>query len=157
MSKLVPDTPSEMSQIVRTADTCFGRPRLAGSRLTVIDVVEGIYNEGHNGYRIYAADFDLSDDDINACLKYCANLDCQKTAEYNSRFCNRCVLDTDKHTEYYGEAEEINLPDGGAIVQITPGAVFLGSLSELWESEAKVKGWLIAQEIILDNLDAFNK
>jgi uncharacterized protein (DUF433 family) len=56
------------SLVNRNPLICFGRPRLEGSRLTVIDVVEGIYREGQGGYKIYADDFDVSGEEINACL-----------------------------------------------------------------------------------------
>ena len=79
--------------------------------------------------------------------------ECKKKID-GERFCYRCVLDEEEGIDY-NDIEEITLPDGGTFVQIGQGSIFLGSLDEYWESEEKVKGWLIAQEVIFDNLDNF--
>lgn len=140
-----------MSEVNRNPSICFGRPRLEGRRLTVIDVVEGIYREGKDGYKIYSKEFEVSNEDMDACLKYCASLECEKQID-GERFCYRCVLDEEEGIDY-NSIEEITLPDGGTFVQIGQGSIFLGNLDDYWESEEKVKGWLIAQEVIFNNLD----
>jgi hypothetical protein len=70
------------------------------------------------------------------------------------RFCYRCVLD-EEPGENYDDLEEIIHSDGSKFVRIGSNSIFLGSLEEYWESEEKVEGWLIAQEIIFGNLDRF--
>ena len=142
-----------MSEVNRNPSIYFGRPRLEGRRLTVIDVVEGIYREGKDGYKIYSKEFEMRSEDINACLKYCASLECKKKID-GDRFCYRCVLDEEAGIDY-NEIEEITPPDSKILVKIGQGGIFLGKLDEYWESEEKVKGWIIAQDVNFDNLDNF--
>ncbi|MBD2766728.1 hypothetical protein IC235_02340 [Hymenobacter sp. BT664] len=118
-----------------------------------MDVVRGIHREGQEGYKIYSDAFDVSNEEINACLEYCASLECKKKVD-GDRFCDCCVLDEEPGIDY-NDIAEITLSAGSTVVQLGLNSVFLGSLDEYWESEEKIKGWLIAQEIIFGNLDKF--
>lgn len=60
------------ARIVATADTCGGRPRLEGRRLTVEDVVGTAANGAHEEALFLEENPDLTRDDVDACLLYAA-------------------------------------------------------------------------------------
>ena len=141
-----------MSEVVRNPLVCWNRPILDSTRLTVLDIVKGIFREGKNGHEIYGSAFDVSAEDIHKCLTYCASLACKNTQDSSSKFCYRCTLDQELGINY-DEVEEITRADGSKYVRIDSTSVFLGSIDEFWESEEKVEGWLIAQDVLFNNLD----
>lgn len=61
------------AKIVVTPDTCGGRPRLRGRRLTVQDVVGTVANGVSEETLFLAENTDLTRDDVDACLLYAAN------------------------------------------------------------------------------------
>ena len=57
-------------RIVQTPDSCFGQPRIAGTRLPVASLVEAVVAEGglHEAAQAYACDVE----DVKAALLYAA-------------------------------------------------------------------------------------
>ncbi len=126
--------------IVRSADVCFGQPRLAGTRLTVFNIVYGVHIDG---FDVYTSDYELSSADVIKALTYCKDLFCQKDA---GAYCNGCILSSIKEGYSPTDAEEITLIDGSKVC-IKGQNIFLGSIEEYNDSQFGQVGWAIAEEL----------
>lgn len=75
-----------MSKIIRDTGIVGGQPTLKGRRLTVHNIVSGIYDEGLNPF---TQDRKISLEDAKEAVSYCMNLDCKKTS---GEYCEHCIL-----------------------------------------------------------------
>jgi uncharacterized protein (DUF433 family) len=77
-------------EIVSTSDTCSGEPRINGTRLTCGNVVF-LHFAGMTFVEFLKVHSYLTIDDIMACAKYCASLQC--VADHVINYCHGCTLD----------------------------------------------------------------
>ncbi len=77
-----------MKGVVRNHLICGGAPTLCGTRLSVCDITFSVSNDGLD---TTALDWSITPDEITACLRYCANLDCVKEKS-DLPFCHCCML-----------------------------------------------------------------
>lgn len=79
-----------VKKIVCTPGTCGGSPRIEGHRLTCADITLALYF--HFSVLTYIRHYpDITEDDIHACLEYCANEQCLNDKPIN--FCYGCLHD----------------------------------------------------------------
>lgn len=63
-----------------------GQPTLKGTRLTVHNIVYGVYIDGKD----YMTDHELTSEDVFAAIKYCIGLECENNP--HKRFCEGCLM-----------------------------------------------------------------
>jgi uncharacterized protein (DUF433 family) len=86
----------QFPEIICTADTLWGQPRLDGRRLAVGDVVSLIYvNQDDINYVLN--DFELSLQIVRQALLYCSSLQCKK--DNPVKFCHNCILRVEQENE----------------------------------------------------------
>ena len=76
--------------VVSDPEVCGGSPRLAGTRLTCLNIVCGVRNEGWNS--ILETHRNLVVLDLVNAVVYCAGQTCKRVGVTN--FCDGCTLDT---------------------------------------------------------------
>ncbi|UPT68902.1 MAG: DUF433 domain-containing protein [Sphingobacteriales bacterium JAD_PAG50586_3] len=76
-----------MSEIVCDKTMVGGQPTLKGTRLTVHNIVYGVYIDGKD----YMTDHELTSEDVMAAITYCTALECENNPY--GRFCEHCILD----------------------------------------------------------------
>ena len=133
-----------MSNIVRNPLLCSGSPTIAGTRLTVYDVVEGI---NINGFDFYIETFDLKATVAQECVTYCANLRCKDIEGEEFSYCYGCILNKVGDSSL-DSIEEITLPTGTKMIK-NGSEIFFGSFAEYLQSREKIEGWKLAESIIL--------
>jgi len=140
-----------VNEIISTQDTCWGAPRLNGRRLTVFDVVSGVYVS--KSISAYVNEFGLKIEDVLTALKYCSEQFCK---ERSLNFCSGCVLRyiKDLGTEKREEIEEIFNDDGSSFLKIDGTRYYLGSKNEYNQQKAGMVTWALA-ELMLKDLPAF--
>ena len=75
------------SLIVCNKDIVGGQPTLKGTRLTVFNIVFGVFTDGKD----YLTDHELKGDDVFAAIKYCISLECENNP--HKRFCENCIME----------------------------------------------------------------
>jgi uncharacterized protein (DUF433 family) len=124
---------------------CNGAPKLKGRRLTVYDVVSGIFNEGLD---VYLSDKEISIEEASQAILYSKNLQCQIEAPNN--FCDGCILRTIKDGWKFSreELQEITLENQTTITLTEGGGIYLGTVKE-YENEMFGKlGWAMAEAVL---------
>lgn len=131
--------------IVSTNETCWGAPRLEGRRLTVADVVLGIYYS--DNIKDYTLDFEISHDEAILALKYCAQQKC-KTKALN--YCDKCLLRfvKDLGQDDNNTIKEITHEDGTATTIINDQHFYLGSKEEYEQAQMGELVWVKAEEVL---------
>jgi hypothetical protein len=130
--------------VERNQAISWNQPKIIGRRLTVFDVVYGIYKEGLNDYM---EAFELDRDIVKDAANYCASLECQK--DKNGNFCNGCVLNSLKNGWKVDKDEfkEISIDNEKVLIHSKGNSFYLGSMSEYEEDSFGRMGWKIAEDI----------
>lgn len=131
--------------IIRTEDTCFGRPRINGTRLEVYNIISDLYHldKTLNEYLIsrYISQIDVLD-----VIDYCQNLKCQIINKSYEKYCSGCLLST-LHEDF--KYKEINLEEYNEHIYIDKDKkiITLGDKEDIEEELYGRPGWIMASEI----------
>jgi len=132
------------SKIVCTEDTLMGSPRVAGTRLSVGDVVSFL---SRSDLKEVIDDYGLTKQEIKDALHYCCSLQCK--IDKPTVFCHNCSLrreqDGPLDISYYQE-EKI---DGDYFVKGN-GITFLGSMDEFLKDHAGQDFWKISTDLLIN-------
>lgn len=130
--------------IVATPGTVSGAPRVDGTRLTVEHVVRTVHFEGKTAC---SEGYDLSLEEIDAAIKYCARKFC--LLEPYENFCHTCTLCTENEPPIdYSLYQEVEM-DGFLFVR-GPNELFMGSMQE-FKDEHMGKDWWEVAATLLEN------
>ncbi len=129
--------------IVKDLRICSGQPTLQGSRLTVYEIVMGVFDDGMFEY---AKDHEISIPTIKSTLEYCNNLFCQN--DQTGLYCNNCILHSlsSKNKIDLNEIEKVD--EEKEIVIFKDGSIYLGSKKELDDDRLVKAGWVYANSMI---------
>src|ERR1700755_641192 len=120
-------------------EVCNGAPKLKNRRLTVYDIVSGIYNEGLESY---SEDREISIEEARQAVWYSKNLQCQIDRPVN--FCDGCILRTIKEGWKFkrDELQEVTLEDDTKItLSENEGSIYLGDINEYEEENFGKMVW----------------
>jgi len=124
--------------IVSTADTCSGEPRIDGTRLTCANVVLGLTVGRMRLEEFFKSHPYLNTDDVAACAGYCASRQCISANVLN--YCHGCTLDK-RQCESCESPEDIGLSHDEPVDKET-------------FAEDQLNGWEWAQQVLGRVLEA---
>ena len=90
-------------EIVCTADTLWGQPRIDGRRLAVGDIVSLV--DSYENINSVLVDFDLTIQQVRQALHYCKTLECKN--DHPEKHCHNCIL----RVEQFNEAVDKDDPE----------------------------------------------
>jgi uncharacterized protein (DUF433 family) len=124
---------------------CNGAPKIKGRRLTVYDVVSGIFNEGLD---VYLSDREISIAEASQAILYSRNLQCQIDAPQN--FCSGCILRTIKDGWKFSreELQEITLENQTKITLTEGGGIYLDAIEKYEHEKFGNLGWAMAETVL---------
>jgi uncharacterized protein (DUF433 family) len=128
--------------IEKIPGVCGGAPIINGRRITVENVVSGIYY--NDDIYDYLNDFEISIQTAKQATEYCKTLQCQKEAPYG--YCSNCILRTLKDGWDFDSSKmsEIIFPDGGKVT-IDGNNIFIGGgIEDYADHSFGVMGWHLA-------------
>ena len=113
--------------IYRNEKVSFGQPIIQGRRLTVFDVVAGVY---YSGLKEYSKDHELDLNQIKEAFSYCCQLKCQDWP--SGKFCSGCILSTLNEGWNFNKSdyEVSSIGDTKYLIHKATGSIFLGTLEE---------------------------
>lgn len=132
-------------KIGRNPEVSWNQPTVAGTRLTVYDVVSGIKVDG---LLEYMQDHDLKLDAVKESVNYCKELYCQNDKE--GEFCNGCILSS-IHGGFNLSKDEIRtieVEGDTFVIHNDNNSIYLGTPEEYVEQSFGRLGWVIAEEDI---------
>ena len=89
-------------EIIFTADTLWGRPRLDGRRLAVGDIVSLV--DVNRSASLVANDYEITLQQVRQSLGYCSSLQCVKDKVL--KYCKNCTLSIQQGDEADGHEQE---------------------------------------------------
>lgn len=129
---------------MRTEDTCFGRPRIDGTRLQVYDIITDL---------LYAESLDevteereLSRDDLRKVVDYCRSMTCKQLIKPYEKYCSGCILST-QHEGFDPESIRLKQLDEDIYQDENSGSIFLGTKEELEEELYGEVAWVLAEQM----------
>lgn len=130
--------------IVKNEQISFGQPTIYGRRLTVHEIVTGVY---YDGLEDYLKDFELSIAQVKEGVVYCMNLACQE--DKIGKFCNGCILSSLQDGVNFDINDfEVRLMNGEQyLIHKKTGSIFWGTAEEYKDELFGDVGWGIAREI----------
>lgn len=130
--------------IIRSENTCFGRPRIDGTRLEVYTVITDLFYA--DSIEEVVKDRGLSHDDLQKVVDYCRNMDCKIITKSYEKYCSGCILST-QHEGLYQQPLKLQKLDGDLYIDEQNNAIFVGSKEELEEELYGKPGWIIAAQV----------
>jgi uncharacterized protein (DUF433 family) len=124
----------------------FGMPALKGRRLTVFDIVTMIYYE--ESLAAALKEYSISLEDAQDAVNYCMNTKCKEDKGL-VQYCDGCILRTIDEGWTFNKQDYTETEIDGQRYTISKDEkiIFLGSLSELEDSEFGRVTWLMAEEV----------
>jgi len=149
--------------ITSSKDIRSGELRLNGRRLTVFDVVSGVFFE--NSLNDYISDKGVTFDEIKECLSFCSQKECLKIKD--ATLCSKCEFGQlqngetfECYTKNYNKiiihgklgSKVIYSKTGNQDLDLNPDTFnYFGDEKDFWIELNGYKGWEMAKEVILKN------
>ncbi len=157
---------STRKYITSSPDIRSGELRLKGRRLTVFDVVSGVFFE--SSLNDFMLDMEVTHDEVKECLDFCSQKECLRIKDVV--LCSKCefgqIQSGDTFESYKASYSKIIVHDdsGPKIIYSETGNTdidlnhdtlnYLGDENDFWLELNGYKGWEMAKEVILKyNID----
>jgi uncharacterized protein (DUF433 family) len=128
--------------ITRNPHLLNGQPIIQGRRLSVFNVVYGIYLDG---LKNYIEDHELSEIEAKHALEYCKELVCQKMIN-GENFCDGCILRSIQNGSQLSK-DKLNeiTSNGSKFTIVDKNRIFFGSVEDYENALFGQVGWGIAE------------
>ncbi len=130
--------------IIRTEDTCFGRPRIEDTRLEVYNIIsELFYSESMDSV---IEERNLSRDDLKQVIDYCRNMNCKLITKPYEKYCSNCILSA-QHEGLDPDSIKLQKLDEDIYTDENSKLIVFGNKEELEEELYGKPGWIMAAQV----------
>ena len=134
-------------KIIRDKNMVGGSPTIIGRRLTVFDVISGIfYSESISSW---LNEFELDRESAEQAIRYCSKLECINKPTFD--FCEGCQLYSLVENKNFDEFRNTIIESKGHLI-IDNNEIYIGCVEDYKNSKYGQKGWIQAR-IINKELD----
>ena len=131
--------------IIRSEDTCFGRPRISDTRSEVYNIISDLYHPDKT-LKEYLSNRYISQTDVLEAIDYCQNLKCQIINKPYEKYCSGCLLST-LHEDFKYKDFDFKKIDEEIFVDNDKKIIALGDKEDIEGELFGRPGWIMALEV----------